>query len=427
MIRPVSLALVLALALAGCNEQKPTAGPGAPGAAAPPPPQVGYLVMQKQYADISIDLAGRVLPSLIAEVRPQVSGIIEKRLFTEGAEVKEGDVLYQIAEAPYRATQASAQAALDRARATLTAAQAKADRYKTLERRDIASTQDMESAVAASQQANADVASAKAALDAANINLGYTKVRAPISGRIGVSALTEGALVTGGQATALTTIQALDPVYVDAPVASTTLLEMRVALETGRLTSPENGVKVRLTLDDGRAYAQEGVLRFTDVTVNQGTGTVTLRATFANPDRLLLPNMFVRAVATFGRMTDIVLAPQRAVSRDPRGQATALVIGPGDKIEPRVLKVGRTIGADWIVESGLAQGDRLAMDGFQRIRPGASVTPVLFYAPGGPQPPAAVTPAPRGSQPPPADARQSQPPPALPDGAVPKRAQPATK
>lgn len=421
MTRLAPLALLFAVALAGCNEQKPAAGPGAPGAAAPPPPQVGYLVMQKNHADISLDLAGRVLPSLIAEVRPQVSGIIEKRLFAEGSEVKEGDVLYLIAEAPYKATQASAQAALDRARATQTAAQAKADRYKTLERRDIASTQDMESAVAAAQQASADVAAARAALDAANINLGYTKVRAPISGRIGVSALTEGALVTTGQAAALTTIQALDPVYVDAPVSSTTLLDMRVALDSGRMTSPAQGVKVRLTLDDGRPYAQEGLLRFTDVTVNQGTGTVTLRATFANLERLLLPNMFVRAIATFGRMNDIVLAPQRAVSRDPRGQATALTIGAGDRIEARVLRVGRTVGSDWIVESGLAPGDRLVMDGFQRIRPGAAVTPVLFFAPGGPQPPAGVAPAPWASQPPPADAKANQPPPTPPGAAAPAK------
>jgi membrane fusion protein (multidrug efflux system) len=403
------LAVALALAASGCNEQKQANAP-APGAGMPPP-QVGYQIMQTQDADIALDLAGRVSPSLIAEVRPQVSGIIEKRLFVEGSEVKEGDVLYQIADASYKATQAAAQAALDRAKATLVAAQAKADRYKTLERRDIASTQDMETAVAAAQQSAADVASAKAALDAANINLGYTKVRAPISGRIGVSALTEGALVTSGQATALAVIQALDPVFVDAPVSSATLLDMRAAIEAGRMTSPAAGVKVRLTLDDGRPYAQEGVLKFTDVTVNQGTGTVTLRATFANPARLLLPNMFVRAVATFGTARNIVLAPQRAVSRDPRGQATALVIGAGDKIEPRVLTVGRAVGANWIVESGLAQGDRLAMDGFQRIRPGAVVTPTLFLPAGGPPPPSGVTPMPGASAPPPGPASANQPPP----------------
>lgn len=375
MTRLIPIAAVLAFALAGCNEQKaPSVAPGG----APPPPQVGYQTMQRQSVDISVELAGRVAPSLIAEVRPQVSGIIQSRLFKEGAEVKEGDVLYQIADASYRATQASAQASLDRAKAAVVAAQAKAERYKTLERRDIASTQDTETAVAAAQQANADVAAAQAALDAANINMGYTKVRAPISGRIGVSALTEGALVTAGQATALATIQSLDPVYVDAPIASAILLDMRAAIDAGRMISPKNGVGVKLLLDDGRPYAQEGVLQFTDVTVNQGTGTVILRSTFANKDRLLLPNMFVRAVATFGRAQGVVLAPQRAVNRDPRGQATALVIGADDKVEARVLSVARSIGSDWIVESGLEPGDRLVMDGFQRIRPGAVVKPVVF-------------------------------------------------
>ena len=422
MTRFLPLALVLSLALAACNEQKPAAGPGAPGAAAPPPPQVGYLVMQKQSADITMDLAGRVSPSLIAEVRPQVSGIIEKRLFTEGSEVKEGDVLYQIAAATYQATQHSAQAALDRAKATLVAAQARADRYRTLANRDVASAQETETAVAAQRQAQAAAAAAAAALDAANINLGYTKVRAPISGRIGVSALTEGALVTASQPPALAVIQSLAPVYVAAPVPSALLLDRRAAREAGRMTADPAGVKVRLTLDDGRTYAKEGVLRFTDVTVNQGTGTVTLRAIFANPDRLLLPNMFVRAVATPGRAQNIVLAPQRAVTRDPRGQATAMVIGAGDRIEPRVLRVGRSVGANWIVESGLAEGDRLVMDGFQRIRPGAQVTPVLFYPAGGLPPPPAVTPTPGASAPPPAPAANQPPPP--PPGA-PARAAPA--
>lgn len=377
-------ALAAALALAGCNEQKPAAPPQ--GAA--PPPQVGFLAVQPQSVAITTEVAGRVLPSLIAEVRPQVSGIIEKRLFAEGSEVKEGDVLYQIADASYRTAQASAQAALDRARAAEKAAQAKADRYKTLANREVASAQETESAIASAQQAAADVAAAKAALDSANINLGYTKVRAPISGRIGVSSLTEGALVTANQTAALATIQALDPVYVDTPQSATSVLATRAEIESGRLKMRPDGVSLQLTLDNGQPYAQQGQLRFTDVTVNQGTGTVTLRATFANPDRLLLPNMFVRAIATLGQRENVILAPQRAVSRDPRGQATAFVIGEGDKIEPRQLEVSRAVGANWIVEKGLAPGDRLVMDGLQRIRPGAVVKPVPF------QPPAAAAPAP---------------------------------
>lgn len=213
-------------------------------------------------------------------------------------------------------------------------------------------------------------------------------MRAPIPGRIGVSALTEGALVTANQSNALATIELLDPVYVDAPISSAILLDMRAAIEAGRMDQRRQ----RRQGAPGRRRARlraGGRLRFTDVTVNQGTGTVTLRAAFANPDRLLLPNMFVRAVATFGRAQGVVLAPQRAVNRDPRGQATALVIGQGDKIEARVLTVGRSLGSDWIVESRLSPGDRLVMDHFQRARPGATVRPALYAAPGGPQPPVA--------------------------------------
>ncbi|MCA9514613.1 MAG: efflux RND transporter periplasmic adaptor subunit [Myxococcales bacterium] len=290
------VALVIALALAGCDEKK-AAAPAQQG----PPPQVGFVIVQPQSVSITTEVAGRVLPSLIAEVRPQVSGIIEKRLFTEGAEVKEGDVLYQIADASYRAAQASAQAALDRARAAEKAARAKAARYKTLANREVASAQETESAIASAQQANADVAAARAALDAASINSGYTKVRAPISGRIGVSTLTEGALVTANQTAALATIQALDPVYVDTPQSATSVLATRAEIESGRLKMRPDGVSMQLVLDNGQPYAQQGQLRFTDVTVNQGTGTVMLRATFSNPERLLLPNMFVRGIATLGR------------------------------------------------------------------------------------------------------------------------------
>lgn len=375
--RPVLLPILLGLAaLAGCNEPKQTAAPGA--GAAPPPARVGFIVVQPRDVEITTELAGRVVPSLIAEVRPQVSGIIEKRLFSEGSEVKENDVLYQIADASYAAAQASSRAALDRAKAAQVAAQAKADRYNTLANRDIASQQDRESAIAGAQQARADVAAAEAALSGANINLGYTKIRAPISGRIGVSSLTEGALVTANQQTALATIQALDPVYVDAPQSAASILATRADVEAGRMKMAPDGVKMRLILDNGQSYAQEGLLKFTDMTVNQGTGTVTLRATFANPERILLPNMFVRGIARLGLRENVILAPQRAVTRDPRGQATVYVIGAGDKIEPRVLTTHRSEGSDWIVEKGLAAGERLVMDGFQRVRPGAVVTPVPF-------------------------------------------------
>lgn len=376
-MRIFALLLPLLSVLTACNEQTP----GAAGAKGPPPTKIGFISVNRQNVAITSEVAGRVVPSLIAEVRPQVAGIIEKRLFTEGSEVKEGDVLYQIADASYRASVASAKAAIDRAKATQTAAQAKANRYQTLANREVASQQDQETATAAALQAKADVASATATLDAAEINLGYTKVRAPISGRIGVSTLTQGALVTANQQNALATVQALETVFVDVPQSATAVQETRAEIESGRLKMASGGMRMKLVLDNGQIYAHEGIIMFTDVTVNQGTGTVTLRATFSNPDRVLLPNMFVRGVVTLGTRSDVVVAPQRAITRDPRGFATAYVIGEGDKIEVRRLEVSRAVGNAWVVEQGLQQGDRLVMDGFQRIRPGMVVAPVPFEAP----------------------------------------------
>ncbi|MCA0425513.1 MAG: efflux RND transporter periplasmic adaptor subunit [Proteobacteria bacterium] len=374
-VRGPVVALFLATAfLSGCDEQKPPA-------MKQPPASVGFIEVQPRNVELTAELAGRVVPSLIAEVRPQVSGIIEKRKFVEGSEVKENDVLYEIADASYVAAQASARASLDRARAAQVAAQSRAARYDTLADRAVASQQDRETAIANAAQARADVASAEAALTNANINLGYTKVRAPISGRIGVSSLTEGALVTANQATALATIQKIDPVFVDVPQSATAILMTQSDVQAGRLKLNPAGMGMTLHLDNGQAYAQEGQVQFTDITVNQGTGTVNLRVVFRNPDRILLPNMFVRGVARIGVLENVILAPQRAVTRDPRGQATVYVIGDGNKIEPRILTTNRTQGADWIVEKGLNAGDRLVMDGFQRIRPGAVVNPVPFGAP----------------------------------------------
>lgn len=372
------LVLLLLPLLAACGEQNQTSS-GAQKAVAPPP-KIGFVVIEKRSVDVTAELAGRVVPSLIAEVRPQVAGIIEKRLFAEGTEVKEGEVLYQIADATYRASVVSAKASVDKARASLVAAQAKANRYQTLANREVASQQDQEAATAAAQQAKADVAAAGAAVDAAEINLGYTKVRSPISGQIGVSSLTQGALVTANQTAALATVQALDPVYIDVPQSATAVQATRAEIDSGRLKTIDGGIKMRLILDGGQQYTHEGLLKLTDVTVNQGTGTVTLRATFANPQRVLLPNMFVRGIVTLGRRDDVILAPQRAVSRDPRGQATAYVVGQDNKIEARRLEVSRAVNNAWIVEKGLSAGDRLVMDGFQRIRPGSVVAPVPFEA-----------------------------------------------
>lgn len=369
--------LCLLFPLAACSDQNKQSQGAAPSA---PPQSIGFIVAKRQSVDITTEIAGRVVPSLIAEVRPQVAGIIEKRLFTEGSEVKEGEVLYQIADATYRTSLASARASVDRAAASQVAAKAKADRYQTLANRAVASQQEEEAATAAARQAVADVAAANAAVDAAEINLGYTKVRSPISGKIGVSSLTQGALVTANQQTALATVQALDPVFVDVPQSATAIQATRAEIESGRLKTTAAGVTMRLTLDNGQPYAHEGLLKLTDVTVNQGTGTITLRATFANPQRILLPNMFVRGIATLGSRENVILAPHRAVSRDSRGRATAFVIGAENKIEARKLDVGRSVNNSWIVESGLNEGERLVMDGFQRIRAGQVVAPVPFEA-----------------------------------------------
>ena len=377
-MRLFSLAALI-LALGGCNDTK------APAPAAPPPATVGVLTLVPRDVVIVSELAGRVLASRIAEVRPQVSGIIQNRLFVEGAEVKEGEILYEIADEPYKAAFENANAVLDRARGAVTAAINKAERYRTLSNRDVASQQDFETARAAADQAKADVAAAQANLEAARINLDRTKVRAPIDGRIGTSALTVGALVTANQANALATIQTLDPVFVDVPQSATMVQRMRTEIEQGILKPDPGGILVTLLLDDGRPYPQKGVLRFTNTTVSESTGTVTLRASFANPARLLLPGMFVRATATLGSRKNALLVTQRAVTRNPRGLATALVVGEGDKVEERTIEVERSLGNEWIVDKGLVAGDRVIVEGLQRIRAGARVNPVPFGG-GAPQP-----------------------------------------
>ena len=377
-MRLFSLAALI-LALGGCNDTK------APAPAAPPPATVGVLTLVPRDVVIVSELAGRVLASRIAEVRPQVSGIIQNRLFVEGAEVKEGEILYEIADEPYKAAFENANAVLDRARGAVTAAINKAERYRTLSNRDVASQQDFETARAAADQAKADVAAAQANLEAARINLDRTKVRAPIDGRIGTSALTVGALVTANQANALATIQTLDPVFVDVPQSATMVQRMRTEIEQGILKPDPGGILVTLLLDDGRPYPQKGVLRFTNTTVSESTGTVTLRASFANPARLLLPGMFVRATATLGSRKNALLVTQRAVTRNPRGLATALVVGEGDKVEERTIEVERSLGNEWIVDKGLVAGDRVIVEGLQRIRAGARVKPVPFGG-GAPQP-----------------------------------------
>lgn len=370
--------LLTGFVLSGCSKQSTAA----PAPKTPPPQEVGVIEVQPQAVPITTELSGRVSPYLIAEVRPQVGGILQKRLFTEGARVKAGDVLYRIDPATYRAAYASTEAALAKAEANLEPARLKEDRYAKLVKMDGVSQQDYDDAVAALKQAEAEVQVAKAARDAARINLDYTTVKAPISGRIGRSLVTTGALVTASQASPLATIQALDRVYVDVTQSSAELLRLKRELASGALKGADAGqAKVHLVFEDGTAYDQPGSFKFSDVTVNPSTGSVTLRTLFPNPKELLLPGMYVQATIEEGTMEQALLVPQRGVSRNPAGKAMVMVVGDGEKVEPRVIQVTRTIGDNWLVAGGLKSGDRVILDGLQRIRPGAVVKPVPFGGP----------------------------------------------
>ncbi len=361
-------ALLLAMALAACNSEK---------AAAPPPQpqlQVSVVSLHPQPVAITAELPGRVSASLIAEIRPQVSGIIKARLYREGSEVKAGDVLYEIDPAPYQAALDSALAAQHKAEAAVTNAQVRADRYRELLQRNAGSKQDADDAAATLGQAQADVAAAKANVEAARINLAYTKVTAPIDGRIDKSALTQGALVTANQAAILTTIRKLDPINVDVTQSSTNLLKFRNDIASGRLKFTGPNVAVKLKLDTGDAYAQSGKLEFAEANIDETTGTFTVRAEFPNPERLLLPGMFVRAVIQEGIAENNFLLPQRAVGRNTKGEATAKFVSADGKVEERVLVTRRNIGNNWLVDSGVKDGERIIVEGGQLVRPGQTVT-----------------------------------------------------
>lgn len=347
---------------------------------APPPPgpqEVSVVSVVSQQLAMTTELPGRTSSFQIAEVRPQVGGIIQKRLFREGADVKAGQPLYQIDPATYRAAYDSARATLAKADANLTTARLKAERYRELVSINAVSKQEYDDADAAFKQAAADVAGARAAVESARINLDYTRVSSPISGRIGKSTVTPGALVTQNQADALTTVQQIDPIYVDVTQSSTEVLRLRRELESGKLARAGNGgARVKLRLEDGSDYAHEGRLEFSDITVDQGTGAITIRAVFPNPERNLLPGMYVRAVLEEGVNDQAILVPQQGVTRNYKGEATALVVGQDNKVAERVLNVSRTIGDKWLVNSGLKQGDRVIVEGLQKVHPGAVVKPV---------------------------------------------------
>ncbi len=378
------------LVLAGCGK-KTTAAPPPSG-----PPEVGIITVQPQRVALTTELPGRTSPYLIAEVRPQVSGIVQKRIFAEGSDVKAGQVLYQIDPATYQAAYASAKAAEARAEANLIPARLKEERFRDLVKIKAVSQQDYDNAYASLKQAEADVASAKASVETARINLAYSKVTAPISGRIGKSTVTDGALVTANQAAALATIQQLGTMYVDVTQSNADLLKLKQSLASGLLRHDGAGqARVKLLLEDGSPYPQTGTLKFSEVTVDQSTGSLTLRAVFPNPKQTLLPGMFVRAILEEGVNEQAILIPQRGVSRNPAGNAMVMVVGAEEKVEPRVIKVARTVGDSWLVSEGLKSGDRVIMEGFQKARPGTPVKAVPFVAKteGAPQPAAQQPPA----------------------------------
>jgi membrane fusion protein (multidrug efflux system) len=375
MISPVarSLAicasLVFAGTLAGCG---PSASPP-PVAAAP---EVGVLTLRVQDASITTVLPGRTSAYQVAEVRPQVTGILQKRDFVEGAEVKADDVLYEIDPASYKAALESAVAAVLKAQAAVVSVKLKAERKIQLLKTNAASQQEVDDAVATAKSGDADVKAAEANRDTAAIALDRTRVTAPISGRIGKSSITPGALVTASQATALAMIQQLDPIYVDLDQSTSEMARLRAQIASGRLKQDGGGVQIELLMEGGGTYDQKGKFGFTDYSVNESTGSVSSRATFANPSRVLLPGMYVRARVTAGVDPTAILIPQRAVSRNPMGKATAMFVDASGKVEQRTLEVAQAIGNNWLVTSGAVAGDRVIVDGLQKAKPGAKANPV---------------------------------------------------
>lgn len=359
--------LIAVVLLSACRQENPkTIAPG--------PMEVDISTIKQQLVNLAVELPGRTAAYRIAEVRPQVGGIIKKRLFTEGSEVKAGQLLYQIDPDTYQARFDSAKAALAKADALEHSARLKAERYRTLVQTKAVSDQDQVEMEANWKQAVADVAAAKAAVDSARINLDYTKLTAPISGRIGRSTVTEGALVTAEQATALATIQQLDPLYVDLNQSSTEMLNLKKELsseQTQHLEKSQSRVKV--LFEDGAEYSQPGTLEFSDVTVNQTTGTVILRAIVANPDQRLLPGMFVRARIDKGQRPNAILVPAVSISRNSKGQPMVMLVNKESVVEARIVQTGQNIGDQVLVTEGLSEGEQVIVAGLQKIKPGVSV------------------------------------------------------
>ncbi len=359
------IAVAAMLAATGCSKSE---------APKPGPPEVGYVVIKTEPVALPVTLAGRTAAFEMSEVRPQVSGVIQARLFTEGSIVRAGQTLYQIDPSVYRASAAVAKANLASAEAARTTAAIKAQRLQPLAKMEAVSQQDYSDATAAARQAAASVAQTRAQLDAAQINLRFTRVPAPISGRIGRSLVTTGGLVTLNQTDPLTTIQRLDPIYVDIQQSSADLLALRQSLAKGGVSA--SSTSVQLTLEDGSTYAASGTLQFAEAMVDPNTGSVTLRARFPNPQGLLLPGMYVRATLSQATMPSAMLVPQVGVSRDGQGRATVMVLGPGDKALRRTISTDRTVGDKWLVTAGLKPGDKVIVEGLGKLRPNTVVKPV---------------------------------------------------
>jgi membrane fusion protein, multidrug efflux system len=348
---------------------------GAPSGSFQFKPQVTVVTLRSQSVNLTRELPGRTAAFQVAEVRPQVNGIVKRRLFTEGAYVKAGQPLYQIDDAVYRAQYDSAQAALLKARATLEAARLAAKRSAELVKVDAVSAQDNDNAIAAERQAEADVAAAQAAVESSSINVDYARITAPISGRIGKSTVTQGALVTANQEAALATVTQLDPIYVDVNQSSGEWLQFQREVGSGFVRSGQ-GAPTKIELEDGSVYGHEGKLQFADVTVEQSTGNFLLRVLVPNPDQLLMPGMYVRAVISEGVLPHGLLVPQQGITHDPQGRATALVVATNGTVEQRVVKTTRSIGNQWLVDAGLTAGDRVIVEGLQKVQPGMPVDAV---------------------------------------------------
>ncbi len=375
MFRPassirLSVASRAAIALlSGCGKQQPPKKG---------PVEVGVVTLSAGNVTVASELPGRTVSTMMSEVRPQVSGILQKRLFTEGAMVKAGQPLFQIDQRLYRASRDQAQANLASAEASLVAAQARANRYRSLGDTEAVSAQDRDDVIAQARQARASVGQARAQLATSNVNLEFTLVRAPISGRIGRMLFTPGALVTASQADPLATIQQLDPIYVDVTQSSAQLLQLRRSLAAGK-TLPASA-NIRLKLDDGTDYPQQGRIEFAEPIVDVNSGTITLRAQFPTPDGLLLPGMFVRVVAPQAVVPGGILAPQQGINRDPKGNATALVVGKDNKVIRRTVTTAQAIGDKWLITAGLKAGDRLIVEGTDKVKPNDKVKPVAVAA-----------------------------------------------